>query len=182
MPASSKRLINVDLPEELLWGTAETTLGTAGLILGPRGVKKIALPQPSEALTVERLGLDDSSSIARNQAALEPWLERIAAALRGEVELFEDWPLDWRGTTPFQRAIWTATRQIPWGQTRSYWWVAVRAGNPRAARAVGQAMGANPIPIVVPCHRVIRADGQLGGFGGGVDLKRQMLKVESATI
>jgi O-6-methylguanine DNA methyltransferase len=98
--------------------------------------------------------------------------------LSGERVEFGDWPLDMRQATPFQRRVWRAVRRIPWGQTRTYWWVAVRIGDPRAARAIGQAMGANPLPLVVPCHRVIRTGGGLGGFGGGLEMKRRLLTLE----
>ena len=76
--------------------------------------------------------------------------------------------------------IWQATRSIPHGETRSYAWVAARAGNPLGARAAGQALGKNPLPVVVPCHRVVAADGGLGGFTGGLYLKRKLLALESS--
>lgn len=80
--------------------------------------------------------------------------------------------------TPFQEQVWGAARQIPYGQTRSYWWVAVRMGNPHAFRAVGGALGANPVPIIIPCHRVLRSDGGIGGFSCGVEWKRLLLDHE----
>lgn len=80
--------------------------------------------------------------------------------------------------TPFQRRVWDAAVQIPHGQTRSYWWVAVRMGDPLATRAVGGALGANPVPIFVPCHRVVRKDGHLGGFSAGLGWKRILLELE----
>lgn len=86
--------------------------------------------------------------------------------------------LDLSAGTPFQQAVWRALQQIPRGQTRSYAWVAKQIGRPRAVRAVGSACGANPVPIIVPCHRVIASDGTLGGFGGGLRLKRKLLALE----
>ena len=82
--------------------------------------------------------------------------------------------------TPFERRIWKVLLGIPYGETRSYKWVAERAGRPGAARAAGRAIGKNPIPIVVPCHRVIASDGSLGGFSCGVEIKRWLLEHESA--
>ncbi|MEW5984756.1 MAG: methylated-DNA--[protein]-cysteine S-methyltransferase [Acidobacteriota bacterium] len=82
--------------------------------------------------------------------------------------------------TPFQRSVWMALRDIPYGETISYAELATRVGNPRAVRAVGAANGRNPLPIVVPCHRVIGADGSLVGFGGGLDVKRALLDLERA--
>lgn len=86
-------------------------------------------------------------------------------------------PLAPQGTA-FQQKVWAAMNQIPYGQTRSYWWIAVRLGDPHAVRAVGRANGANPIPIIQPCHRVVRQDRSLGGFSGGLDWKRLLLRIE----
>lgn len=80
--------------------------------------------------------------------------------------------------TPFERAVWEVLRDIPRGETRCYGEVASRAGSPGAARAVGRACARNPVPIIVPCHRVVRADGSIGGYSGGVDIKRELLKIE----
>jgi len=89
-----------------------------------------------------------------------------------------DLPLAPEGTV-FQRRVWRALQSIPYGETISYAELAKRTGNPKAARAVGSANGKNQIPIVIPCHRVIAADGTLGGFGGGLETKRRLLAIES---
>ena len=90
-------------------------------------------------------------------------------------------PVDLRSVTTFQREVLEETAAIPRGQTRSYGWLAHQTGRPRAARAVGQTMARNPVPLVIPCHRVVRADGQVGHYGlGGVDNKRTLLRVEGA--
>ena len=101
-------------------------------------------------------------------------LQRYAA---GHVVRFKV-PLDLSAGTPFQRSVWRTLTRIPRGQTRSYAWVAKQIGNPRATRAVGAACGANPVPIIVPCHRVIASDGSIGGFSSGLRLKRRLLKLE----
>ena len=90
--------------------------------------------------------------------------------------------LDFSSGTPFQQKVWRALQTIPRGETRSYAWVARKIGRPRAVRAVGAACGANPIPVIVPCHRVIASDGSIGGFGGGLALKRRLLALESAKL
>ncbi len=90
-------------------------------------------------------------------------------------------PIDWRGYTPFQEAVLTFTAAIPYGQTVSYGVLAKEIGNPKAVRAVGGALHINRVPIVVPCHRVIGANGSLTGFGGGVELKQALLLLESGT-
>ncbi|HKI04387.1 MAG TPA: methylated-DNA--[protein]-cysteine S-methyltransferase [Thermoanaerobaculia bacterium] len=84
--------------------------------------------------------------------------------------------------TPFERTVWEELRKIPFGETRSYGEIAHALGRPGAARAVGRANGANPIPIVVPCHRVIGADGSLTGFGGGLDAKSRLLELEGRAL
>jgi len=87
--------------------------------------------------------------------------------------------LDLRSSTPFSRKVWRVTSKIPYGQVRSYAWVAEKVGDPNAARAVGGALGRNPVPIVIPCHRVVGSHGGLRGFGGGLPLKKWLLALES---
>ncbi len=110
-------------------------------------------------------------------------LDRVAGQLgeyfRGERTEF-DLPLEPAGT-PFQRVVWDALRGIPYAETINYGQLAGRVGNPRASRAVGLANGRNPISIVVPCHRVIGANGSLTGYGGGLDRKRTLLDLERRT-
>ena len=89
-----------------------------------------------------------------------------------------DLPLDIYGT-PFQQSVWTLLQDIPYGETRSYAQIAAALGRPKAVRAVGQANGANPLPIIIPCHRVIQTDGSLGGYGGGLAIKRALLALET---
>jgi methylated-DNA-[protein]-cysteine S-methyltransferase len=91
-------------------------------------------------------------------------------------------PLASRGGTPFQRRVWQELRAIPRGETRTYGELAVRLGKPGAARAVGAAVARNPISIVVPCHRVVGADGSLTGYAGGVERKRALLTIEGARV
>jgi methylated-DNA-[protein]-cysteine S-methyltransferase len=117
----------------------------------------------------------------RPDADSERNLRRAEAALlsyfAGEMAALDGIPLDFSGT-PFQRKVWTALRRIPAGKTCAYSDIAREIGNPRAVRAVGTANGANPIPIIVPCHRVIGADGSLTGYGGGLDRKEWLLRHE----
>lgn len=80
--------------------------------------------------------------------------------------------------TPFQKKVWNALKRIPYGETRSYKWVAGEIGTPEASRAVGNAVGANPLPIIIPCHRVIRKNGELGGYGYGTAIKKKLLEIE----
>jgi len=91
-------------------------------------------------------------------------------------------PVDLRYFTVFQRNVLETARQIPYGNLRSYGWLASEIGHPNSARAVGQALGANPIPIIIPCHRVVRSDGSLGGFSGGLDWKKHLINLEKAVF
>ncbi|MEI6083817.1 MAG: methylated-DNA--[protein]-cysteine S-methyltransferase [Verrucomicrobiota bacterium] len=91
-------------------------------------------------------------------------------------------PVDLTAGTAFQQAVWRVLLKIPRGETRSYGWVAKQIGKPRATRAVGSACGANPVPIIVPCHRVIAGDGSIGGFGCGLPLKKKLLALEGVKL
>lgn len=83
--------------------------------------------------------------------------------------------------TDFDRKVWLTLREVPYGETRTYKWLAERIGNPQAYRAVGQALSRNPIPIILPCHRIIESDGSIGGYSSGVDIKRRLLEIEYYT-
>ncbi len=119
------------------------------------------------------------ASWQHDPSALRPLAQQLGEYFRGERRTF-DLPLAPRGTA-FQLATWRALSTIPYGETISYEELARRVGRPAASRAVGAANGANPLPIVVPCHRVIGKDGSLTGFGGGLDTKRALLELEGAS-
>jgi methylated-DNA-[protein]-cysteine S-methyltransferase len=104
-------------------------------------------------------------------------IRQLRAYFAGELKEF-DVPLAPEGT-PFQLSVWKSLRMIPYGETISYAQLAERIGNPKAVRAVGSANGSNPLPIIIPCHRVIGSNGDLTGFGGGLDIKRKLLAIES---
>lgn len=114
---------------------------------------------------------------AGHTAEVRRQLEQYFAGERQTFDLF----LTPKGT-PFEQTVWTELSRIPYGETRSYAEIARAIGRPGAARAVGRANGANPIPIVVPCHRVIGANGSLTGFGGGLDVKSRLLEIEGAIL
>jgi methylated-DNA-[protein]-cysteine S-methyltransferase len=113
----------------------------------------------------------------RDDAVMREAADQLLAYFAGELQSF-DLPLAPRGTE-FQLAVWDALQRIPYGQTTTYSTIAERIGRPAAIRAVGAANGANPIPIIIPCHRVIGSNGSLTGFGGGLDVKRQLLALEA---
>ncbi len=120
----------------------------------------------------EHFGTRDASPFAEAE-------EQLEAYFRGELKEFT-LELCLRGT-PFQRSVWTELRKIPYGETRSYGELADALGNSGASRAVGLANGKNPIGIIVPCHRVVGANGSLTGYGGGLDRKKRLLDFESGT-
>jgi methylated-DNA-[protein]-cysteine S-methyltransferase len=119
-----------------------------------------------------------SPAIERNDAALAPFVAQLQAYFAGELTAFE-LPIQLRGTE-FQRRVWASLQEIPYGETISYGELARWVGNPKASRAAGLANGRNPVAIVVPCHRVIGADGSLTGYGGGLERKVWLLEHEGA--
>jgi len=156
----------------------ETPIGMIRVASTERGLAYVELPRESGCgmrgwLHHHFPGGDCVESSDQNRSAIEQILEY----LNGERTDF-DLPLDLRGTE-FQRQVWQALRDIPFGERRSYRDIAVAVGRPKAARAVGAANGSNPVALVVPCHRVINSDGKLGGYGGGLALKARLLAMES---
>lgn len=130
-----------------------------------------------ETLLTRRFGAVSIEPSTPDDPPTAPVADRLRRYFAGELTAIEDLPVDPRGT-PFQQTVWLSLRTIPAGQTLSYGALADRLGRPTASRAVGLANGANPIAIVLPCHRVIGADGSLTGYGGGLDRKRWLLQHE----
>jgi methylated-DNA-[protein]-cysteine S-methyltransferase len=116
----------------------------------------------------------------RDAAPFGEVVSQLRAYFAGELSDF-DLPLAMQGS-PFERKVWSALCKIPYGKTVSYGHIASKIGQPKACRAVGLANGKNPIPIIVPCHRVIGANGSLTGYGGGLDLKRKLLRLEGVEL
>ena len=104
-------------------------------------------------------------------------LKQFSLYFKGTLRVF-DFPLDLSLGTSFQKEVWKKLLTIPYGETRSYKWLASSIKNPKASRAVGNANGMNPLPIVIPCHRIIKANGDLGGYTGGTDIKRFLINLE----
>ena len=158
-----------------------TEMGWVGALVSPQGVVRISLPAPDEgaALTQLLAGWEEEPPQALSTPLLADLRSRLERFYRGE-EVALDPPLDLSAHPSFYQRAWAAVREIPWGATHSYGEVALRLRTPGAARAVGTAMAANPVPPVIPCHRVLRSDGSLGGFGGGLAMKRRMLQNEGS--
>ncbi len=157
-----------------------TPLGWVGVLASSQGLRRVTVPR-----TTNQEALDDLDPAVegaeRREGAFENLRHRLERHLLGQEVSFPD-ALDVEGAPPFFRAVWDACRAIPRGETRSYAWLAAAAGRPGAARAAGQAMAKNPFAILIPCHRVVRSDGGIGGYGGGVAVKAALLRAEGAVI
>lgn len=159
-----------------------TAIGRCGIAWNDRGITRIALPEASEAATRRRLAREAGE--AAPPPAVEAAIALIVQHLRGEPAALDAIALDLRDVPEFHREVYAAARRIPSGRTVSYGALAAALGKPGAARAIGQAMGKNPFPIVVPCHRVLAANHATGGFSahGGVGTKARLLAVEGFTL
>lgn len=154
----------------------DTPLGTYYLAATSRGVCCVERAA-SDAAFEGFLAAKGVRGSRRNSSALEPHARALREYFSGRRKRL-DLPVDLLFGTAFDRMVWRALREIPYGEVRSYGWVATRIGRPGAARAVGAANGRNPVAIVIPCHRVVQADGGLGGYTGGVGIKAKLLELE----
>jgi methylated-DNA-[protein]-cysteine S-methyltransferase len=152
--------------------------GWMGISESEKGIDGIALPKPSKR-AIEKVLRDqlDEPFQARSSPNLEAARRQLCDYLAGKRDTF-DVTLDLSTGTVFQRQVWRVLQRVPYGKLRSYQWIAARVGGRRYARAVGNAVGANPIPIVIPCHRIVAQDASLGGFSGGLSMKRKLLSLE----
>jgi methylated-DNA-[protein]-cysteine S-methyltransferase len=164
---------------ELYFAVFATAAGWCGVAGSPAGLRLTMLPRP-ERRDAELQILRAAGGAVPAPERFTDFIRRFKAYFDGQVADFPD-ALDLSGATVFQQDVWREARLIPRGETRSYAWLAGRIGRAGAARAVGQALGRNPLPVVVPCHRVLSADGGLGGFREGLDMKRYLLGLEAAT-
>jgi methylated-DNA-[protein]-cysteine S-methyltransferase len=161
----------------------DTAIGRCGLAWRAARLRAVQLPERSDEATVRRLANKCPGPVAVDPPpAVADAVEAMTALLAGQRRDLSGIDLDLDGIGPFEQAVYNVTRTIPPGQTLTYGEVARRIGNPGAAQAVGRALGANPLPIVIPCHRVLGADGRLVGFSatGGTETKRRMLVIEGA--
>jgi len=148
-----------------------------GLIFTNQGFQKLILPRKRKREVKEAILREFPESIYRRHAG-----RLLKAGLR---RYFKGQPVDFRikldlsSCSSFQRRVYASILSVPYGETRSYKWLATQMGNGSAARAVGRALKSNPIPIIIPCHRIIKSDGSLGGYAGGVEWKKRLLKLEA---
>jgi methylated-DNA-[protein]-cysteine S-methyltransferase len=159
--------------EPLLFTYLSTAIGELLLAGTSSALRYVSFPTGHKAFRPQ-------AGWRRDDGALPEVRRQLTAYFGGELAVF-DLPLQ-LGGTDFQRKVWQMLASIPYGETRSYGWLATAVGSPSSARAVGAANGANPIPIILPCHRVIGSTGALTGFGGGIETKRFLLELEGVRV
>jgi len=162
---------------DVAYATADSPFGLLLLATTPRGLVRVGLPNQDPEQLLEDLARRVSPRVLEAPAELDEARRELDRYFEGELEHF-DLPLDWQLSDGFQRRVQRAIARIPYGKTRTYTEMAAKAGNERAVRAAGTACGRNPLPLVVPCHRVLRRGGGLGGYGGGLPMKEGLLRLE----
>jgi methylated-DNA-[protein]-cysteine S-methyltransferase len=162
---------------DVAYTTTDSPFGPLLLATTPRGLVRVGLPNQDEEAILADLATRVSPRVLEAAAPLDEARRELDLYFEGRLTNF-DLPLDWQLSKDFRRRALRAIARIPYGQTRSYTQIASSAGNERAVRAAGTACGTNPIPVVVPCHRVLRSSGGLGGYGGGLPMKEELLRLE----
>jgi methylated-DNA-[protein]-cysteine S-methyltransferase len=163
---------------DVAYATLDSPLGPLLVATTPRGLVRLAyIDHADEDAVLEHLAASVSPRIMAAPRRLDEPRRELEEYFAGARRAF-DLPLDWSLTRGFARRVLQATSQIPYGATATYKQMAAQAGSPRGSRAAGNALGSNPIPIVVPCHRILHSGGGLGGYTGGVEKKRLLLGVE----
>ena len=164
--------------EELKYITVNSDGGWLGILGSAKGLLCVTLPQHSTQEAHQLLG-DRANHATWSPHLFDDLIQRLGIYFGAHKVAFPD-KLDLSGATAFQREVWEITRLIPYGETRSYTRVAEQIGKPAAVRAVGQALARNPLPVIIPCHRVVASDGKLGGYSGGLEMKRYLLYLEAS--
>ena len=156
-----------------------SSFGWVGVAKSSRGISRVVFGKLNET-EVEDCLLPGANA-RKSVEGLSKAVNLLQRYFSGEPVEF-DLDLDLQDGTKFQQSVWRATHRIPYGEVRSYGWIAREIGKPLATRAVGSAEGANPLPIIIPCHRVLRSDGKLGGYSAGAHWKPKLLEQERANI
>jgi methylated-DNA-[protein]-cysteine S-methyltransferase len=162
---------------DVAFAEVESPFGPLLVAVTARGLARLAYPNETPDQVLDKLARGVSPRILRSARRTDAVRRELDQYFEGERRRFEV-PIDWALTRGFVRNVLRATARIPYGKVHTYGQVAARAGSARAFRAAGNALGSNPIPIVVPCHRVIQSNGRLGGYTGGVQRKEFLLELE----
>jgi methylated-DNA-[protein]-cysteine S-methyltransferase len=163
---------------DVAYRSLDTAVGSLLLAATERGVVRVAFPSEDHEAVLDRLAREVSPRILRAPARLDLVARELDEYFAGRRSEF-DVPLDLQLAHGFRRTVLSHLREIAYGKTASYSAVAKSAGSPRAVRAVGSACANNPLPVVIPCHRVVRSDGSIGEYVGGVEAKRRLLELEA---
>jgi methylated-DNA-[protein]-cysteine S-methyltransferase len=157
-------------------------LGWMAAVWSDAKLASLSFGYRSRAAALHSVGVSTCAAAAPS-GKMEDLVERLQQFAGGEPDDFLDIELDWSGRTPFQRAVLQQCRQIPYGAVMTYGQLAAKAGYPGSARAVGNVMASNRVPLIIPCHRVVAAGGALGGFSApdGLRMKRRLLKLEGVS-
>lgn len=169
----------------LHFATFATAVGPCAVAWGERGIVGVSLAEGTDARARERIARRFPEAVeAAPPPAVRQAMERMASLMEGAKDDLTDVELDWSGVADFDRGVLDICRAIPPGETLTYGEIARRLGDLALARGVGQALGRNPFPVIVPCHRVLGADGKVGGFSanGGVETKLKLLTIERARV
>jgi methylated-DNA-[protein]-cysteine S-methyltransferase len=164
---------------DVAYGSLDSPLGKLIVAVTPRGVVRIAYESELEEGVLQELAEGVSPRVLRAPERTDAARRELEGYFAGTVRRF-DLPIDWTLVHGFAAGVLKATARVPFGHVATYGEMAASAGSPRAARAAGNALHINPIPIVVPCHRIVPASGGIGGYGGGEDRKRFLLDLEGA--
>jgi methylated-DNA-[protein]-cysteine S-methyltransferase len=166
---------------DVVYASADSPLGSLTIFVTPRGVVRVAYENEPEYVVAQELADGVSPRLLRDPRRTDAARSELDEYFAGRRRSF-DLPIDWSLVRGFALGVLRATAEVPFGTVTTYGSVARSAGSPRAARAAGNALGSNPIPILVPCHRVVHADGGLGGYSGGLERKRYLLELEGAHL
>lgn len=166
---------------KLYYATINSPVGEILATRTDQGLNFVSFPKSKWEKFLSALKKEENVTLVQDNQKFSKLRENLKAYFSGKKVQFKE-KFDLAGGTNFQKKVWTAMQKIPFGQTRSYGWLAKQVGGKNKARAVGGACGSNPLPILIPCHRVIREDGGLGGYGGGLNLKKKLLQIEGANV
>jgi len=179
LPPARRDVYRGVVPETIQTADFETPLGTIRVASSDRGLVYLGFPLASgRGFSGWRERFASGSRTRHDDVANHPFIEQVRAFVAAERRSF-DFPIDLR-VTPFQEKVFKVVSEIAWGETLSYKEVAQRLGQDKAVRAVGRAVGANPLSLVIPCHRVVGASGKLQGYAGGVHVKARLLAAEQS--